>query len=245
MNECRFPLSALTCYMQTLFDALRNALHLVLTLDADVFEYAGRSVLIATVSTLIAGLIGIPLGMLVAEHEFPGKRAVVTLLNTLLALPTVVVGLLVYTFLSRTGPLGTLQLLFTVPGIIIGEVLLVVPIVTAFTLSAVARTDRDVRKTALALGASPRQTLWTVLCESRFGVLAAVIAAFGRVVSEVGVATIVGGNIDHFTRTMTTAIVLNVDMGSFALALALGIVLLAISLSINVLFQYLQGGGQP
>jgi len=230
--------------MEMLLDALRNAVQLIFTLDPDVFEYAGRSLLIASVATLIAGVLGIPLGVLIAESEFRGKRAVVTVLNTLLALPTVVVGLLVYTFLSRTGPLGPLQLLFTVPGIIVGEVLLILPIVIAFTLAAVARTDRDVRKTALALGASRRQALWTVFCESRFGVAAAIIAAFGRVVSEVGVATILGGNVDRLTRTMTTAIVLNVDMGNFALGLALGIVLLTISLSINVLFQYIQGGGQ-
>ena len=230
--------------MQMLLDALRNAVQMIFAFDARVFEYAGRSLLIATAATLIASLLGIPLGTLIAESDFRGKRAVVTVLNTLLALPTVVVGLMVYTFISRSGPLGPLQLLFTVPGIIMGEVFLILPIVIAFTLTAVARTDRDVRKTALALGASRRQVLWTVFCESRFGVAAAVIAAFGRVVSEVGVATILGGNIDGFTRTMTTAIVTNYDMGSFALALAMGMLLLAISLSINVLFQYIQGGGQ-
>ena len=229
--------------MQTLLDALRNALHLIVTLDADVFEYAGRSLLIASVSTLIASMLGVPLGMLIAERRFRGRRAVVTVLNTALAFPTVVVGLFIYTLLSRTGPLGQLQLLFTIPAIIVGEVVLIVPIITAFTMTAVARTDRDVRKTAIALGASRRQALWTVFCESRFGVAAAVIAAFGRVVSEVGVATILGGNADRFTRTMTTAIVLNVDMGNFAMALALGGVLLALSLTINVLFQYVQGGG--
>jgi tungstate transport system permease protein len=225
-------------------DVLRNAWHLVVTFDPDVFEYALRSLLIATVSTLVASILGIPAGILIGEHRFPGKRVVVTILNTLLALPTVVVGLLVYMLVTRQGPLGHLQLLFTVPGIIIGEVLLIVPIVTALTVAAVSRTDREVRKTALALGASSRQALWTVICESRFGVLAAVIAAFGRVVSEVGVATILGGNIDRFTRTMTTAIVRYVDMGEFALALALGILLLTISLSINIAFQYFQGGGQ-
>ncbi|NQT38733.1 MAG: ABC transporter permease [Planctomycetes bacterium] len=229
--------------MQTFKDALENALRLVLSLDANVVEYAQRTLLIALVSTLIASLIGIPVGMFIAERRFPGKRAVVTLLNTLLAVPTVAVGLLVYTLLSRNGPLGSWELLFTVPGIIIGEVLLIVPIVTAFTVTAVARTDRDVRKTALTLGANSRQALWIVFRESRFGVLAAVIAAFGRVVSEVGVAMIVGGNADEFTRTLTTATVQNVDMGNFALALALGLVLLAISLSVNVLFQYFQGGG--
>ncbi|MBM4090448.1 MAG: ABC transporter permease subunit, partial [Planctomycetes bacterium] len=162
---------------------------------------------------------------------------------TLLSVPTVVVGLVVYSLIGRSGPLGPAQLLFTVPGIVIGEVLLILPLVTALTVTAVARTDRDVRKTALALGASAGQSHWLVIRESRFGVLAAVIAAFGRVVSEVGVAMILGGNIDHFTRTLTTAIVVNVDMGDFALALALGLVLLAISLGVNVLFQFVQGGG--
>jgi len=230
--------------MQTLLDALRNALHLVVTFDPNVIEYAGRSLLIATVATALASLLGVPAAVLIAEHEFRGKRAIVTVLNTLLAIPTVVVGLLVYTLISRTGPLGRLELLFSVPGIIIGEVLLILPIVMAFTVTAVARTDRDVRKTAATLGASGRQIHWLVLRESRFGVLAAVIAAFGRVVSEVGVAMILGGNVDRFTRTMTTAIVLNVDMGGFAVALALGIVLLTVSLSINVLFQYFQGGAE-
>jgi tungstate transport system permease protein len=227
--------------METFADALRNALHLVVTLDPGVREYAGRSLLIASAATLAASLVGIPLGVLIAEHRFRGKRGVVVILNTLLGIPTVVVGLVVYSFLSRSGPLGDLEMLFTVPGIVVGEVLLILPIVTAFTLSAVARTDRDVRKTTLALGASGRQAVWAVVEESRFGVLAAVIAAYGRVVSEVGVAMIVGGNADHFTRTMTTAIVVNVDMGRTALAVALGMVLLAVSLSINVVFQYLQG----
>lgn len=230
--------------MQMLCDALLSAARLIFTLDADVFQYAGRSLAIAAIATLIASLLGIPFAMLLAEREFRGKRAVVTVLNTLLGMPTVVVGLTAYAFLSRSGPLGWMQLLFTVPGIIAGEVFLILPIVTAFTLTAVSRTDRDVRRTALALGASRGQVLWIVLFESRFGVAAAVIAAFGRVISEVGVATILGGNADQFTRTMTTAIVLNVDMGNFSLALALGLVLLAIALSINVLFQYVQGGGQ-
>jgi len=229
--------------MQTLLDAFHNALHLIVSLDPDVFQYAGRSLTIALAATIIACIVGIPLGTFVAERDFRGKRAVVTVLNTLLAVPTVVVGLFVYSLISRTGPLGSLELLFTVPGIVLGEVLLIIPLVTTFTLSAVTRTDRDIRKTAMALGAGRRQALWTVLCESRYGIAMAVIAAFGRVVSEVGVATIIGGNADQFTRTMTTAIVLNVDMGNFSLALALGIVLLTIALSINVVFQCLQGGG--
>ena len=227
-----------------ILDALRTAWHLIVTVNPDVVGYAARSLVIASVSTVIAGVIGIPIGVFVGENDFAGKRVVVTVLNTLLALPTVVVGLTVYMLIRHEGPLGRLDLLLTVPGIIIGEVLLIIPIIAALTVAAVARTDRHVRKTALALGASSRQAQWLVICESRFGVLAAVVAAFGRVVSEVGVATILGGNIDRFTRTMTTAIVRYVDMAEFALALALGLVLLFISLSINVLFQYFQGGGQ-
>jgi tungstate transport system permease protein len=230
--------------MQTLLDAIRNALYLVVTLDANVIEYSERSLVISSVATCLAGLLGIPAGVVVATYDFPGKRVLVTLLNTLLSVPTVVVGLLVYSLISRNGPLGQAQLLFTVPGIIVGEVLLILPLVTAFTVTAVTRTDRDVRRTAIALGASTRQAHWLVLCESRFGVLAALIAAFGRVVSEVGVAMILGGNIDHFTRTLTTAVVLNVDTGDFALALALGFALLVISLGINVLLQFVQGGGR-
>ena len=227
--------------MQMLLDALRGAIHLIFSLDPDLLEYAGRSLTIAALATLLACVAGIPAGMLIAEYDFRGKRAVVTVLNTLLAMPTVVVGLLVYMFLSRTGPLGCLELLFTLPGMIVGEVILILPIVTTFTLSAVSRTDRDVRKTAVGLGANRCQVLWKVFCESRFGVAAAVIAAFGRVVSEVGVATILGGNIAGDTRTMTTAIVTVVAGGDFSLALALGLVLLTIALSINVLFQVIQG----
>ena len=230
--------------MQSLLDALRNAMYLIVTCDPNVLEYTGRSLSIAATSTLIASSIGVPAAAVVASCDFPGKRGVVTILNTLLSMPTVVVGLVVYSLISRAGPLGRAQLLFTLPGIVIGEVLLILPLVLALTIAAVARTDRDIRKTAIGLGAGAAQAHWLVIRESRFGVLAAVIAAFSRVVSEVGVAMIVGGNIDHFTRTLTTAIVLNVDMGDFSLALALGLVLLAVSLAINVLFQYVQGEGQ-
>ena len=149
-----------------------------------------------------------------------------------------------YSFISKSGPCGMFELLFTMPGIIIGEVVLIFPLVTALSLTAVTRVDRDVRKTALSLGAGEGRVLAAVLLESRFGILAAVIAAFGRVVGEVGVAMILGGNAERFTRTLTTSIVHNIDMGSFAMALALGIVLLAISFTVNIIFQFLQGGGR-
>jgi len=230
--------------MQTLFDALANALHLVVSLDEDVIHYASRSLYIALIATCVASSIAVPLGVLISQHDFRGKRLLVTVLNTLMGVPTVVVGLFVYSFISRRGPLGSLGLLFTVPGIIIGEVFLILPLMTALTLAVVTRVDRNVRLSALALGASATQTLWTVLREARFGTLAAVIAGYGRVVGEVGVATILGGNADAFTRTLTTSTVLNIEMGYFARALALGIVLLVLSLAINVFLQVIQGGGR-
>ena len=230
--------------MGTLVEALLEAIRLIGSLDSDVVQYASRSLGIALVATVIASICGIPLGVWLAEVSFPGKRGVVTVLNTLLSVPTVVVGLLVYAFISRHGPLGSMGLLFTVPGIVAGEVVLILPLVTAFTLAAVARVDRDVRRTALSLGASGTQALAAVVRESRFGIIAAVIAAFGRVVGEVGVATILGGNADAFTRTITTAIVLEVNMGRFEMALALGLVLLSLSFGINVVLQLVQGEGR-
>ncbi|MFH1744072.1 MAG: ABC transporter permease [bacterium] len=227
--------------MTTLLDALVNAFHLVFSLDPDVVEYAFRSVSIALIATFIAGMFAVPLGALIAEREFRGKRPFLTVLNTLLGIPTVVVGLLVYSFINRNGPLGMFGLLFTVPGIVIGEVILILPLVTALSVAAITRVERDVRKTAMALGANEGQVLWTILRESRFGILAAVIAAFGRVIGEVGVATILGGDAARFTRTLTTSMVHYVGMGYFEIALALGIVLLTLSFTVNILFQTLQG----
>lgn len=225
-------------------DALVNAVRLVVTLDANVVQYAMRSLTIALAATALTTLVAVPLGTLIAETNFRGKRAVVTVLNTLLGVPTVVVGLLVYSFISRHGPLGDLGLLFTVPGIILGECVLILPLLTALTVAAVNRVDRDVRRTALSLGASHRRALWTVLHESRFGILAAIVAGFGRVIGEVGVAVILGGNADGFTRTLTSSIVLHVGMGNFELALALGLVLLFLALMVNVMLQVAQGAGQ-
>lgn len=230
--------------MGTLIDAIANAVRLIVALDADVVQYAGRSLYIALVATGVSCVIALPLGVLIAEHEFRGRRVLITILNTFMGIPTVVVGLFVYSLISRTGPLGALDLLFTVRGIIIGEVLLILPLMASLTLAAVSRIEHDVRRTALSLGATERQVVWVVLRESRFGLLAAIIAGYGRVVGEVGVATILGGNADRFTRTMTTAAVLHIDMGYFETALALGLVLLALSFAINVAFQLLQGRGR-
>jgi tungstate transport system permease protein len=169
---------------------------------------------------------------------------VVTLLNTLLALPTVVIALFVYTFISRRGVLGMLDLLYTPGAIVIGQVLLILPVVATFTLSAISRIDARYRQTAMTLGATRFQTALAILREARFGIMAAVVAAFGRVISEIGISMMLGGNARGFTRTMTTAMALEYDKGEFILAVALGLVLMSISLLVNVILNLFQGRGQ-
>jgi tungstate transport system permease protein len=199
------------------------------------------SLRVSLMSTFLASLIGIPAGFAIAFNEFNGKRMLVTVLNTLLALPTVVIGLFVYAFISRRGVLGMLDLLYTQQAIVLGQVILIVPVVTVFTVAAISRIDDRYRKTAMTLGANRRQTAWIIFREARFGILAAVIAAFGRVISEVGISMMLGGNIKGFTRTMTTAMALEYDKGAFTLAVALGIILLTISFGMNLLFHFFQG----
>jgi tungstate transport system permease protein len=159
----------------------------------------------------------------------------------MLALPTVVIGLLVYALLSRQGALGHYGLLYTPTAIVIGQVILILPWVAAFTVSAVSRIDQRYRRTAMTLGAGSFQVSLAILREARFGILGAVIAAFGRVIAEIGIAMMLGGNIKGFTRTMTTAMALEHNKGEFVLAVALGIVLLAVSLAMNILLQIVQG----
>ena len=227
--------------MDLLIDSLASALYLMASFDPEMLAIVGVSLKVSFGSTLIAALIGIPAGFAVSFHEFTGKRIVITILNTLLALPTVVIGLFVYAFVSRRGIFGIFDLLYTQKAIIIGQVILIVPVVTVFTLAAISRLDERYRKTAMTLGANRRQTAWIVFREARFGIVAAVIAAFGRVISEVGISMMLGGNIKGFTRTMTTAMALEYDKGAFTLAVALGIVLLSLSFGMNLLFHYFQG----
>ncbi|HEB50152.1 MAG TPA: ABC transporter permease subunit [Desulfobulbus sp.] len=227
--------------MNFLTDSLRSALLLVLSRDPEMLEIVGLSLKVSCLSTLLAALAGVPLGFFIAFTEFRGRRLAITLLNTLLALPTVVIGLLVYGFLSRHGLLGSLDLLYTWKAMVIGQVILIVPVVTALTIAAISRIDDRYRKTAMTLGAGRLRTGLVIFREARFGIVAAVIAAFGRVISEVGISMMLGGNIRGFTRTMTTAMALEYDKGSFTLAVALGIVLMTISLVMNVLLNFFQG----
>ena len=223
------------------WDSLRSAVGLIWSADPELVQIVGLSLKVSISSTLVAGCLGVPLGFLVGFNDFRLKRAVITVLNTLLALPTVVIGLFVYTLISRRGPLGMLDLLYTPGAMVIGQVLLIWPVITAFTIAALSRVDKRYRRTALTLGAGPLHTALVVFREARYAIVAAVVAAFGRVISEIGISMMLGGNARGFTRTMTTAMALEYDKGEFVLAVALGAVLLTISLVMNVLLNYFQG----
>ncbi|MFC1892252.1 ABC transporter permease [Thermodesulfobacteriota bacterium] len=227
--------------MNFLLDSIQSALLLIFHLDGELLEVISVSLKVSCASTIIASAIGVPAGLSIAMKEFRFKRLLITILNTLLALPTVVIGLFVYAFISRKGIFGPFDLLYSQKAIIIGQILLIIPIVTTFTISAVSRIDERYRKTAMTLGANAIQTAWVIINEARFGIVASIIVAFGRVIAEVGISMMLGGNAKGFTRTMTTAMALEYDKGEFALSVALGIVLLIVSFTVNVFFNYLQG----
>ena len=210
-------------------------------LDAEVLGITALSLRIAVAATAAACAIGVPLGFWLGGTRLQGRRGLILVLNTALAFPTVVIGLLVYLLLSRHGPLGGLGLLFTWHAVVIAEVILAVPIAAALTAAAVQSVDPRVRRTALTLGAGPLAAAWAVAREARYALAAAVVVSFGRVLSEVGAAMIVGGNLRGETRTLTTAVALATSRGDFGLAVALGLVLLALALTVNVLIQLLQG----
>lgn len=227
--------------MSFFLDSFLSAITMVIALDPEMMEIVSVSLRVSCVSTLTAAMAGVPLGFIIAYSSVPGKRIIITMLNTLLALPTVVIGLFVYTFISRRGIFGVYDLLYTQNAMIIGQIILIVPLVTALTIAAISRIDDRYRKTAKTLGANSLQTALVILREARFSIGAAVISAFGRVISEVGISMMLGGNIKGFTRTMTTAMALEYDKGSFTLAIALGLVLMSISLIMNVVFNLVQG----
>jgi tungstate transport system permease protein len=227
--------------MQFFTDSFFSAILLIKSLDMDMLFIVYVTLRVSFFSTLIAGALGIPMGFLIAFNEFRGKGVVVTVFNTLLAVPTVVIGLCVYVFISRRGVFGSFGLLYTQEAIIIGQTLLIIPIVITFTIAAVSKIDERYRKTAMTLGASNVETALAVFKEARFGIMAAVAASFGRVIAEIGVSMMLGGNAKGFTRTMTTAMAMEYDKGEFVLAVALGIILLVISFALNIVLSVIQG----
>ena len=230
--------------MDYLLQGLITATGLLLRLDAEVWGIVATSLAVSLLAVLIAGAIAVPLGVLTAMHDFRGRPALLQALNTLMAIPTVVVGLLLYGLLSRRGALGDLGLLYTPAAIVIGEALLILPILWNMTITAISGTDPRLAMTCRVLGASAWQQTWLFVREARYGIVAAVVMGFGRAIGEVGIAMMLGGNIAGFTRTMTTAIALETSKGEFELALALGIVLLLVAFVVNLALQRLQRGRQ-
>jgi tungstate transport system permease protein len=217
-----------------------NAFQLILSLDEELYFVVWTSLKISVLSVAIAATLCIPLGLLIASSKFPGKSVLQSILNTLMALPTVVVGLLMFGLLSRQGPLGGWGLLYTQAAIVIGQSLLIMPIVLNMVISAANTADPRIRLTSIALGASRFQQNMIFISEVRFAMLAAIVASFGRAIGEVGIAMMLGGNIEGYTRTMTTAIALETSKGEFEFALALGILLLLVAFIVNVFLEKFQ-----
>jgi tungstate transport system permease protein len=217
-----------------------QAIELIVRLDPEVIAITLRTLEISLSSTFIGVLIAIPLGGLIYFKSFRGKRNVINLIQTLYSLPTVLVGLLVFLIISNEGPLGSLNLLFTPGGMIMGQTILILPIITGFTITALYGVKEEVKDLALSLGASEFQTLYTVMKEAKFALYAAIILGFGRAISEVGVALMIGGNIRGFTRVITTTMSLETAKGNIELSIALGIILLSIALVINLALNHFQ-----
>ena len=226
--------------MTEIWQGLVRAVQLIVSLDPEVMQVAGRSLWIAATSCTLATLICLPLGSAIHFNQFRGKRFIISVLQTLYSLPTVAVGLFVYVFISNAGLLGGLDLMFSPGAIIIGQVILIMPIIAGLTISALRGVDNGVAETAVSLGANGLQKAMLVLREARYAILSAVIMGFGRAISEVGLSMMVGGNIRGFTRTITTAISLETSKGNLELALALGMILLFVALLINIIFNQLQ-----
>lgn len=223
-------------------EALLQALQLIISLDTEVINIVSTSLKVSISSTIIASVISIPLAVYIARSKFKAKTAVNIILNTLLSLPTVVIGIFVYSLISRKGILGRFELLFTPAGIVIGQVIMLIPLITAMIRNVIFSMDEKLYKTAASLGASRIQEIKLLILEARYGIIGAVIAGFGRVLGEIGISMMLGGNIKGVSRTITTAMSLETSRGKFSFALALGIILLILSFLINFATYFLQEG---
>ncbi len=231
--------------MYEIIEGFLEAARLIVTLDADVMAIAFRSVLISLTATVLGTLVAVPLGAAIYFGAFPGRKSLINLIQTLYALPTVVVGLLIFLLISRVGPFGFMRLLFTPTAMVIAQTILILPIMTGLTISALSGVDPVLRDALRSLGATRLQFLVNVMKEARFAILAAVAVGFGRAISEVGAAILVGGNImaSSFagsTRVLTTAISLETSMGNISESIALGLILLGIALGVNLAIATVQ-----
>jgi tungstate transport system permease protein len=229
--------------MTSILESFARAFSLILHLDAELLGIIVLSIKVSGIALVISIVTGLPFGALLGFKRFRLKGFIISILNTCMGLPPVVVGLLVYLLLSRRGPLGFFALLYTSTAMIIAQSILAFPIVTALSHSAIESVNPQIRLAAMTLGATPYQVSLTIIREARYGIMSGIIAAFGRLMAEVGAILIVGGNIAGFTRVMTTTIAMETDRGNFELALALGIILLMISLGINSALHLVQKKG--
>lgn len=226
--------------MDLIYEGIKQAIILLITFDPEVMRITLLSLKVSGTATLISLFLGISTGTLVALTQFPGKKIVVSLINTGMGLPPVVVGLFVTIFLWRNGPLGFLGMLYTPAAIIIAQSVIATPIVMGITLASMQQLPKKLRLQILALGATPLQSVWVLIKEARLPLLAAVMAGFGGVISEIGASIMVGGNIKGYTRVLTTATVMETGKGNFEVAIALSIILLAMAYCINYILTHIQ-----
>ena len=227
--------------MGDLWQGLAQAFWLVVTFDASLVEITARSLRVTLSAVFIATLIGVPFGVWLALNRFRLRRLTIAVLNALMGLPPVVVGLIVYILLSRSGPFGVLNLLFTPTAMVIAQVIIITPLIASIAHQASRELWAEYHDLLISLGATRRQRLVTLIWDGRRSLLTATLAGFGRAIGEVGAIMIVGGNIDHLTRVLTTAISLETSKGNFAIALALGFVLIGLSIAVNLLAHMLSG----
>lgn len=221
-------------------DGIVGAFKLLIALDEETLSAVKTTIQTSSISIVVSLLIGIPLGFILGYYKFPLKKTLKLLSDTLLAIPTVVVGLIVYALISYRGPLGQYEMLFTVKGIVMGQIILAMPIIISLSSSAIEELDKKIHLTLLSFSLTPFQTIRAILFEARHMLLISAVTAYGRVISEVGVVMMIGGNIKWHTRTITSAISLETNKGEFAMGIALGLILISISFIVNFVLIFLK-----
>lgn len=226
--------------MDIIWESLLSALEMILRLDKEVMDIAFRSLSISGSATIIGGLVFVPAGGLIYFYSFRLKNVLIGIINTFFSVPTVFVGLIIFAMFSKDGPLGMLGLLFTPTVMLLGQIMLIAPIIAGMTISALNTVNKEIRDTATSLGANRSQVIYTVIKEARYGVITGLLLAFGRAISEVGLAIMVGGNIKNYTRTLTTSMSLETSMGNLDMSMALGIILITVALVVNMVGNILK-----